>query len=361
MKRVITLATAIAFVSSAVFADEKSDKKAFREAYKAYQEAEASGNRAAALVSAQKAFEFGEKVFGPDHSNTAALLLNYGRLIYRHEEAREVLEDAVNRYEKLYGKDAQELIDPLMDLAANSTRVGTLGGAKRIYRRALNLASQHYPGNTMMEGTIRLEMGKVALQEAYSREALKHLKKARELLASVEGNRALAQIADADFYIGKYQMTKKDFDEAEDSLLRSLEVFETYAPNSRITMTNHAFLIRVYEEQGLSDEATKHCRAIGAKTPANPDQDYIPVYRKHPIYPLSAQRAGKEGYAIIELTVDENGFVKDPKVIERDGPSSFETASLDAVRSFRYAPRYENGKPVDSKGVRYRFTYGLSN
>lgn len=361
MKRILCAAVAATLVSSAVFSDEKSDKKAFREAYNAYQAAIENGKRADAMAYAREAFEYGEKLFGPDHKNTAALLLNYGRLIYNNEDARDVLADAVERYEKLYGADSAEMIDPLMDLAANSAGIGTLGNARKHYRRALKLANTHYPENVFMEGLIRLEMGKIALQEAQSREALRHLEKSKELFNEAGSERTLAQIAEADFYLGKYQMAKEEYEKAETYLLKSLETYEKYAPNNSITMSNHAFLIRVYEEQGLSDKATKHCRAIGAKTPVKPDQDYMPVYRAAPIYPMSAQRSGKEGYAIIELTVDSDGFVKDPVAIEVKGHDGFRTASLEAVSKFRYAPRYEAGKAVDTTGVRYRFSYNLRN
>lgn len=342
-------------------ADEKSDKQAFRTAYKAYQEAAASGKQWDALKYAREAYEYGEKVYGPNHKNTATLLFNYGRLIPKKEEAREILQDAVNRYEKLYGADAEQMIDPLMDLAANSAGVGTLGKARSIYRRALELAQVHYPGDKHMEGIIRLEMGKIALQEAQSRQALTHLNKAKSLLAAVPGNATVAQVAEADFLIGKYQMAKKNYAKATESLLASLDVYEEYAPNSRSTMTNHAFLIRVYEEQGMRDKATKHCRAIGAKSPVKPDQDYMPVYRASPVYPSSAQRAGREGYAIVELTVDKDGFVKNPTAVEVKGHNGFRDASLEAVAKFRYAPQYKDGKPVDTEGVRYRFTYNLRN
>ncbi|MBO6505630.1 MAG: TonB family protein [Kordiimonadaceae bacterium] len=361
MKQLIAIAAAAAIASGTAFADEKSDKQAFREAYKAYQAAIAQGDKNQALAQGKLAFEHGEKIYGPDHKNTATLLLNYGSLVRDDNEAAKLLKDAVNRYEKLYGKDAEQLIDPLIELASKSAGFGSLGVARKHYSRALRLAEKHHPNDPFVEGQIRLEMGSVALHESRAREALRHLVRAKELFSGVDDPAIRHRLAQADFQIGKYKMAKKEYEEAETALLSSLDVYEEIAPNAQMTMTNHAFLIRVYEEQGMRDQATKHCRAIGAKSPTNPDQDYLPVYRSSPIYPASAHRAGKEGYAVIELTVDENGFVKDPAVIERKGHSAFETASLEAAQKFRYAPRYENGEAVATTGVRYRFTYSIRN
>ena len=359
MKRVITLATAFALASSAVFADEKSDRKAFREAYKAFKEAMAYGDVGEARDQARLAFEYGEKVYGPEHKNTATLLLNYARLIGNKKEAHDRTEDAVKRYERVYGKDAEQLIDPLIELASNSSGIGTLGDAKKHYRRALKLAEQHHPGDAFIEGQIRLEMGKIALQESQAREAIKYLDQAKTLFQTIDDPAIAEKIAETDFQIGKYKMAKKEFKEAEKALVSSLEVFEAIAPNARMTMTNHAFLIRAYEEQGLSDLATKHCRAIGSKASVNPDQNYLPIYRASPVYPAAALHTGKEGYAIVELTVDENGFVRDAVVVESKGHNAFRKASLDAAQKHRYAPRFENGEAVSTAGVRYKFSYGI--
>ncbi len=359
MKRFLYVAMAVSLASSAVFADEKSDQKAFRDAYKAYQAAVAAGNPWQALDHAKVAYEYGELVFGPDHKNTAALLLNYGRLIKDKEEARKILQKAVDRHEALHGEDAAELIDPLMDLAANSADLGTLGKARKIYRRVLKLAETHFPDSNLMLGIIRVEMGKIALHEAQSKEALRLLNKARDALEKADAGRAAPYLAETEFYIGQYQMARQRHKKATKHLLASLSIYEELAPNSSNTMTNHAFLIEAYEKMGLRDEATKHCRAIGAKAPLKPDQDFDPVYQVRPIYPVSAQRSGKEGYAIVEITVDKDGFVQSPTVIELNGHDAFAQASLDAVAKFRYAPRYENGEAVDTEGVKYKFSYNL--
>lgn len=347
--------------ATTAFADAADDKKAFRAAYKAYQEAAKGPNWALTREKAKEAYELGEKVYGPDHKNSAALLLNYGRLIQNDERALPILKDAVSRYEKIYGKEAIELIDPLLDLAASSTDYRTLDKAKSIYRKALKLAEIHYPDDLYVEGSIVLEMGKVALQEAQSSEALRHLRRARKIFENIEDPSASNKLAETNFYLGKFLLADKKYKNATKALLTSLKIFEENAPDSRVTMTNHAFLIEAYEKRGLRDKATKHCRAIGSKAPQDANQDYMPVYMTQPVYPRSAQKSGKEGYAIIELTVDKNGFVQNPSAIEVDGHKGFEAASLAAAEQFRYAPRYVDGKPVDTTGVRYRFTYNLAN
>lgn len=361
MKQVIAVATAVFLAGSASFADDRSDKQAFKEAYRQFQEASAAGRPWLAREPAKQAYELGMKIFGEDHANTAVLTLNYGRLVTDSKEARKILALAVKRYETLYGEDSDKMIDPLMALATKTAADGSLSGASRLYRRALKLAETHYPDNDLVLGIIHTEMGKIALHEAHSVDAMRTLKKAKKLLETIEDPEATPYLAETEFYMGQFQLAMNRNRKATKHLLASLEIYEDLAPNSTNTMTNHAFLIEAYEKMGKSDEATKHCKAIGAKSPQSPDQDYDPVYRVKPTYPLAAQRAGKEGYAIIEVTVDKDGFVQSPFVVEVDGHDAFAKSSLEAVQKFRYAPRYENGEAVDTTGVRYRFTYGLSN
>lgn len=336
-----------------------ADKKAFDKAYKSYQQALENHNKIDALEYAKIAYDLGKRVYGPDHANTAALTLNYGRLIQRKEDARPILQNAVKLYEKLYGKDGPEMIDPLMGLATVSTEYGTLSNARRHYERALKLAKIHFQDTPYKEGLLKLEVGKIVLEEAHSRQALKYLQEARAKFADQTDELSISKKAEADFYIGKYQLTMRKFQDATESLLASLDVNEKYAPNNQITMITHAFLIRAYEERGLRDEATKHCHAIGKAQPINADQDFLPVYRTHPDYPKIDLQYSRDGYAIVELTVDEDGFVKDPKVVEHYGSTRFGRASIKAAKEFRYIPRFEDGEAVATDGVRYRFSFNV--
>jgi len=189
---------------------------------------------------------------------------------------------------------------------------------------------------------------------------MEHLKRASTIFDR-EGESAKQYRAQTDFMIGKHYIAARKHVEATESLNSSLAIYKEIAPSASITLTNHAFLIEAYEERGMSEEATKHCLAIGAAKPHDPDQEYKPVYYVQPRSPSRAMGAGRSGHVIVELTVDENGFVRNPTVLEYKGHQTFKGAALDAVAKFRFAPRYENGAPVETEGVKYRFNFALAN
>jgi protein TonB len=66
------------------------------------------------------------------------------------------------------------------------------------------------------------------------------------------------------------------------------------------------------------------------------------IHRVDPEYPIIAVSAQIEGMVILEATVDENGAVKETRVLRSHGV--LDQAAVDAVRQWRYEPLRLNGK-----------------
>lgn len=331
-----------------------------KEAYTAYKEAVAEGRKRDARIAASAAYTMAREKLGTNHKYTAAFALHYGRLL-EGDEAKQQLREALILHENVYGQDGYELLDPLMELAKVETGYQEFRTAKRLYDRALSLVEANDGPESMTAGLINLEIGQVATFRGAGHRYIAYLKRAKKIFQSLDEPDAAYGLAQAEFWLGKYWLANNEEKKATDALVASLETFEANAPDSPTTLANHAFLIEAYEKRGLRDAATKHCRAIGAAKPVNPTQDYKPVYQVRPIYPRIAQVGGKEGYVVVSVTVDPDGFVQEPEVLETKGSGLFEGAALEAVKQFRYIPRYEDGQPVATSDVKYRFSFTLAN
>ena len=69
---------------------------------------------------------------------------------------------------------------------------------------------------------------------------------------------------------------------------------------------------------------------------------------------------GKEGFALLEFTVDEYGNVINPTVIdEYPRGYGFGREAIRAALNFRYEPATLNGEPIATEGVRFRIIFEL--
>lgn len=69
------------------------------------------------------------------------------------------------------------------------------------------------------------------------------------------------------------------------------------------------------------------------------------IRRVSPTYPPAALALRREGDVVLDVTVGENGEVKDVRVAQ--GSPDFAKAAVEAVRAWRYDPYRLNGKPTE--------------
>jgi protein TonB len=84
-----------------------------------------------------------------------------------------------------------------------------------------------------------------------------------------------------------------------------------------------------------------------------------PVKRESPAYPRGAQKRGIEGWVLLEYTVDENGDVTSPRVIDSSPPGVFDSAALEALMEWKYAPAKMGATAVATPGLRIKLTFAL--
>ena len=82
------------------------------------------------------------------------------------------------------------------------------------------------------------------------------------------------------------------------------------------------------------------------------DSDYIPVYVPQPQYPRRAQTRGKEGYAVVQVTITTVGGVRDPVMIEEYPEGwGFGRSAVKAAKKLKYNPRVVDGVAEVVTGV----------
>ena len=118
---------------------------------------------------------------------------------------------------------------------------------------------------------------------------------------------------------------------------------------------------RELEQQRLNQErlAAATARAAApAPAPAFDSRQYQPLSKEAPDYPERALDKQIEGDCSVEYTVNTQGRVENPKVLEGCHPL-FIRPSLAAATTFRYQPRIVEGKAVAVPAVRNTFHYRI--
>ena len=82
--------------------------------------------------------------------------------------------------------------------------------------------------------------------------------------------------------------------------------------------------------------------------PSEPDRTAKERRTYPPVYPVSAQRDGVEGFVVVRLKIDVNGRVTSVLVVDSEPMGVFERSARDAARRFEFVPARVNGKPASA-------------
>ncbi len=74
--------------------------------------------------------------------------------------------------------------------------------------------------------------------------------------------------------------------------------------------------------------------------------DVIPIVRIEPQYPREALIEGISGYVLVEFTIEPDGSVSDPKVLESQPRRMFDRSAVRAIYKWKFKPRIVDGKPI---------------
>ena len=310
--------------------------KIFNEAQSCYKEAAKNGLRKSRTKScAQTSLEIGKALFEPDSKNIAILTYNYGKTL-SGKERESALKNAIDLYENIHGKDSPELIDLLIDAGkANS---------------ALSIAEESFGEGSILYADTLLAAGMSDLTRLSSKS--RFLKEALKVYSSEAEGFESVGVSMANFQLGKIKI-------AQEKYKSSIPYFLQATKNPSISSYAHAFLVEAYDRTSQQDKATEHL-LIMARQPIR-GKDYIPLFVKQPEYPFRARKYGREGYAVIELTVSKEGLALNPTVIEeKPKGQKFGKAALKAAGSLRYVPRFIDGEPVEVPGVLYKYTFNMA-
>ena len=91
----------------------------------------------------------------------------------------------------------------------------------------------------------------------------------------------------------------------------------------------------------------------------NTEPALIAIRRISPEYPRRARQRGLEGYSVVEYSIDRNGRVMNPTIIESSPGNIFNRSSIRAIEQYEFEPPTIDGQVVSLQGLQTRFVYQL--
>lgn len=327
----------------------------FSNEYRAYDTAFAANDFKAALKHLELAYPLGEQKFGKNSLNFANLSFNLAntlRQVYppHYPEHKVHSERALALYAAgiaIYQQHPEASPTELIMHFLNATDVTDDSAQKLAFvDSALAVASKQ--ADPAILAATQLRVFEIISRTDKYRE--RHNSMLKEAYAYFEEHAQAhpQQKLRATFLMAQLRYAYKKLDQAEPLLLDVIQQTKQLDFSHPMALAAHARLVDLYERKGKSAEATPHCIAIGSMTPWDENQDPVPLFRKEPAYPMNEARRGISGFAKFKFTITAEGAVTNIEIVETDGSKTFGTHGKEALAKWRYAPKFENGQPVNT-------------
>lgn len=348
------------------------DNPSFSKVYQAFQTASANKEVTKALRLSEQALSLGEKQFGEDSENTAMLRYTYANMLAinkHHEQALSVYDDVYDAYENLYGEDAEQMIQLAMSVITyynampHHVKIDEINQVDKYFDNLLDALEDNQTLQDKQRAALYHEammtISKTGNIPLRAMELNSFAKRGVELIEAAWGSEDVRTVEAKFLQARIYELNDKD-SHAIDRYEEVAEILDSRVAFSHpYALASHAKLVSLLESRGESERATKHCIAIGKMSPWDPNQEQEPLYRKNPDYPMSYARRGREGWVRLSFDISEYGFVENITVLESNGGALFANEGLKALEQWRYAPKFENGKPVVAKELVVQLDFEL--
>ncbi len=365
-KKYIISTLACSLLFSSFTQAQNAEPATFKQAYEAYQTAVSGKDKKAIVETAEQAYLLGLQEYKNDYLNQAALISNYASAITDsvsrgHKDASEISAKAhalylkaLELYQQADADDRKQLVEPYLNLAKTAPKLHV---SKNFLGKAIKIAEETNDELFLAQtkfAAFSLLMNTKHYTKAVRRYALEAFEVYQEKLPENSLERVRVT-----YIAAQIHLASKKFEKAEAMFLEVIKQLESLDYSHPFKLASHARLVDVYEQQGKSDASTEHCIAIGSMKPWNDSQDQVPLFRSNPMYPISYAQRGKSGFVTMSFSINKLGMVINPEVVESKGGKKFEKESLIALKKWRYAPKFEDGKAVKAENIKLTLDFTL--
>ncbi len=316
----------------------------------------------AALEQFRRGVDIVRKVDGLFSENQQELLDPLVRSYQLTGQMAEAEQEAIYRFrvsENKFGRNSAEVVPALEKLAQWYSEVGRNTTARQYFARAAGIVQRTSgPADLKMIVPLRGIANTYRLEYIYGPELTPDQQQPNPGSATMNATMGTTPT------VPEYNTTNVKPDSQGESALRSaLSIVESARPID--TGVQSVLLVDLGDWQlldGDKDGAIQsYSRAWALLKDLPPPQNGLltapsPVLYRQPAVGFRSQRAKDEniveGFVDVEFTVAPDGKVTGEHTVSKSATDAQERAVLTAVKKARYRPRFEDGAPVATPGVR---------
>ena len=350
-------------------ANEQADRlESFQQAYANFNSCFNDSEFECASNEAKRALEIAKILPSITDEQVSILRSNYVNSLLLEKNfsaAKDELSDTLEDYSARYGINSSRLIPLHQQLGDVAIVKGDGKDMRRHYDHALEIAASSYGEESLEYARFAYSLGM-------------HAKKKKQYVYStgpfeISHNVFAGQLGIEDAEAGEsaFQLaTVCKLLCSEDAVTYYYSAIKAFGAESNVDkhldklVLSHLGLAGALIRMNSEDRAELHLDAARDLLPDDYSSEPVVLARYSPAYPIDALRAGKEAQVYVAYTVDAEGQVVDPVVIDTAAKrfaEDFNQAAVEAVARFRYMPGYRDGKPVGTKSVKSLITFRMHN
>jgi len=350
--------TAVVFLlllcTSLASAQDVSDE--FIKTYHAYNSAYQQGDMKRAADLAQKTLELAVRDLGPDHEKIPVLLINLGHvnlLLGKYDDAEKYLTEAGKKIKPDQPDAATSLITIHEDMARIYAARKDLDKARQELEQAINLRSKkNGPDDPLIADLLSMQAQVDIAGRKYD-SARRLINRGMQIVESRFGQDD-NRVAQFQSMLGDLAVTRKDMKEAEDDYLRAMAILKkNLVADDPNILAMHRKLANLYIAMG-SNKFASHADAYISGSEMR-EGAALPIFIIKPNPPSGGNF--DSGWVLLDMTITEEGRVKDLKVVESNTPASIDRATLAAAAKWRFKPRIQDGKRLPQANTRARVVF----
>ncbi len=348
---VLVLMTAAAMPAGAQEVSEE-----FIKTYRAYDQAFRQGDLERAAELARESLVLAVDDLGPDHEKIPVLLINLGHVKLLNgdlDEAEKYLTEAEN----LINEDDPDARGNLITIHEDLSRVHAsrkdLSRARGELDKAIDLRTQEHGADDPRIADLLSMKARLDIAEKKFDSAEKLLDRGMKIVQDRYGkdsNRAAGFLST----LGDLAVIRQQTDRAEQLYLQALSILKkNLLADDPNVLAIHQKLANLYIAMG-SDKFMSHADRYIADA-KHKEGGALPYFIVKPDKP--AGRDIDSGWVLLEMTITEDGRVKDPRVIESRPGGALDSATLSAASKWRFKPKIKDGERQSQPGTRARVVF----